>query len=441
MTNEPKFAFTAFEKDIEHGSIRFHYKITKGEEEFSFSEELTFAPPAHSLSSSQEQGISQLAKYLHLALGMSYWKLFCPKTIELPYLLSAEEAQYFKTLYTKGLGEFFYKNKIDFRDLISFPSDPSVTTAPISMKLSDRSLVLSGAGKDSIVTGELLKKHNKTFSLFTLNPTAIHQEVASIMGASNVSVKRTIDPLLMELNKQPDAHNGHIPITSIFMFTALFAAVLYDYRFVIASNEESANYGNVEYLGETMNHQWSKSLEHEELLSSLIRSMVSEDLVVFSLLRPWKEFVIANAFSKHPQYFHAFTSCNTNFKITGDPKKGQWCGACPKCAFVFLLLAASLPKKRVVGIFQKNLLADVSLLPTYKELLGLEGFKPFECVGTPEESHVALALVIKNGEWNTDAVVEELSPMIQNKTLADMTTMSKAHHVPKDLLDVIEGLT
>ena len=402
MNEESLFSFPRYESDIPRGLVRFHYELIHNGKKYTFKEELTFDP------SKTSGPLARMLETLHLVLGISYWKLFCPRTIITPYGLSEAQAQFWDTLYTKGLGEFFYRNNIDFRDLVHFPHTQKPATAPISMKLSDRSLVLLGAGKDSIVTAELLKEKGREFTLFTLNPSEIHQEVARQIGRPLRLMKRTLDPMLSELNKHPDAYNGHVPITAVFMCTALFAALLYDFRVVVASNEESANYGNVMYLGSEMNHQWSKSLEFETLLSQYVTNYISQDLSVFSLLRPLTEMDIAKTFSKYPNYFHSFTSCNTNFKIEQNPRRGQWCGKCPKCAFVFLILSAFLPKETVIGIFQKNLFADPTLIATYEELLGIAGFKPFECVGTPEESILAFRKVREKGEFAGDVVYEHI---------------------------------
>ena len=83
-----------------------------------------------------------------------------------------------------------------------------------------------------------------------------------------------------------------------------------------------------------------------------------------------------------------------------------WCGKCPKCAFVFALYAAYLPKKALTEIFGKNLFDDAALIPLYKELLGLKGFKPFECVGTPEETKEAFHLAQKRGDLNDTVVMK-----------------------------------
>ena len=52
---------------------------------------------------------------LHLALGISYWKMKCLPKMEIESgVLSLEQAQFWNLIYTKGLGEFYYRNKIDF---------------------------------------------------------------------------------------------------------------------------------------------------------------------------------------------------------------------------------------------------------------------------------------------------------------------------------------
>lgn len=59
-----------------------------------------------------------------------------------------------------------------------------------------------------------------------------------------------------------------------------------------------------------------------------------------------------------------------------------------------------------MGIFGQNLFEKKSLLGIFKELLGLENFKPFECVGTPEEMKLALYLCFKKREFNNDFLMK-----------------------------------
>ncbi|MFZ1720409.1 MAG: Mur ligase family protein, partial [Candidatus Moraniibacteriota bacterium] len=61
-------------------------------------------------------------------------------------------------------------------------------------------------------------------------------------------------------------------------------------------------------------------------------------------------------------------------------------------------------------IFQKNLFADASLVPLFGDILGFGEMKPFDCVGTFEESRVALSLSAE--KFAGDIVMETFLPKI-----------------------------
>ena len=211
------------------------------------------------------------------------------------------------------------------------------------------------------------------------------------------------------------------------------------------SNERSANEGNTELHGMKVNHQWSKSLEAEKMLRQYEERYITQDVRSFSLLRPFSELGIVEMFSHHPEYFSIFSSCNTNWKLTAKHAEtsSRWCGNCPKCAFAFVMLAAFLPSKTLIDIFGKNLFMDVALLPTFRELIGLEGCKPFECVGTPEETYGAFLLADERGEWEKTAAMEmfqrealELYPH-SDAIVTNALTPSSDHCIPNDFLPLI----
>lgn len=406
-----RFTFVGFDHDIPAGVVRFQYELEKDGVVTAFTEIISYDPKI--VSATQKfptAAIQRILENLFLTLGISYWKTYCPKEIVIkPFALTRPQAEFWNTVYTKGLGEFFYENKIDYRGLVFFPYDEHAESVSLTnIQTAETSLVMLGGGKDSTVSAEMLRGEGKPFSLIALSPTAIHEDVARAIGAPLVRITRAIDPKLFDINKQLGVYNGHIPISAVYAWVDIFAAALTGSRYVVASNEESANYGNVAYLGSEINHQWSKSYEFETMLQEYLRTYVTRDIHYYSLLRPLKEIQIVEEFVKYPQYFHVFTSCNMNFRILEKQKK-RWCGTCPKCAFVYLLLSAYLPKGELVGIFGKNLYDDESLLPLYRELLGLVGVKPFECVGTPEESRQAFDRARKNKDYTHDRVITALS--------------------------------
>jgi UDP-N-acetyl-alpha-D-muramoyl-L-alanyl-L-glutamate epimerase len=440
MTKESTFIFSGHSWLPQEGKAIFTYKIHHNDESFEFHETLTF-PLAQQAKDIPEALLKNLLDNLLLALGISYYKLFCPKEIVLEgIVLSKEQADFWNTVYTKGLGEFFYQNKIDFRGLIAFPVAQTGSQS-VSFSRQDRALVGIGGGKDSIVSAELLQKYQKPFATFVVNQHAVRDEVIALLGVENITVTRQIDPELLELNKRPDTYNGHVPVSSHFAFIGLFLGVLYNYRYIVVSNEHSANYGNVTYLGMEANHQWSKSFEFEVMFQDYCKQYITPDVIYFSLLRPLTEIAIVKQFVTYPKYFSHFSSCNRNFKIT-DASNKRWCGECPKCAFAFLLLSAFLPKNQLLEIFGQNLFAKESLLQTYKELLGVAAIKPFDCVGTPEEVAVAFSLAAQKGEYAKDVVMQQVMEILAKsdsiETLKEQVFQKvPEHRIPKEFEDSV----
>lgn len=401
------FTFEGYKADIKGGQASFNYSIRDQSQKISFTEKITFPPVQN--SDIPKSLLNNLMQNLMLILGVSYWKLYAShKIIIESNFLNKEQAHFWNTVYTKGLGEFFYKNKIDFRGLIQFPSVKQNSEKTISFQRKNRILLGLGGGKDSIVTAELFKAKNKDFDLFIVGASEIQEEVASVIGKKPIIMKRELDSKLFELSKTKGIYNGHIPISAIYAFLGIMAGAFYDYQHFVVGNEKSANYGNVEYLGQTINHQWSKSEEFENLFSEYIKKFMTPNISYSSLLRGMNELEVTKEFVKYPKYFKVFSSCNTNFKILRGvyPERSRraqrlpWCGKCPKCLFVFICLAAFLPKKEVLDIFGKNFFEDESLLTFFEELIGIRNFKPFECVGTPDEVKETVNKIFEKGEFN-----------------------------------------
>src|SRR3989338_6142013 len=409
--NNHIFEFFGYKIAADRKQLEFSYRVSphsKGPVEFT--EKLDLPTPI-------PQGIppyllDSCLYNLHLILGISYWKTYYPSTIKVSNKpLSKKQAEFWNTVYEKGLGEFFYRNKIDFRNLIQFPSENVTVTVPVTVTKKMRSLVGIGGGKDSAVTVELLKERKRDMTAFyvaTGSPAYAVAEMIKVMMLDKILVKRTIDPKLFKLNNT-GAYNGHIPISAIHAFIGILLAVIYDYGSVVVSNEKSSNFGNVSYLGSEINHQWSKSEEFEQLFNSYISEFVTKDISFSSPLRNFSEFRIVQKFTEHKKYFPAFTSCNTNFKINPAMARQKWCGQCPKCLFVFILLGAFISRNQLIDIFHKNLFSDSELIPLYLQLLGVEGTKPFECVGTPEEVKQASLLIYKKGEFASDELMKMFS--------------------------------
>ncbi|MBI1908165.1 endonuclease domain-containing protein [Candidatus Uhrbacteria bacterium] len=429
------FRFVSYDFDRATGVASLVYAI---DDAFTFTERVTFPLPAQIAAS--DEALDRALFALHLAAGVSYYKAYLPPEIVVESgTLSEDEAAYWEKLYTRGLGEFFYRNNLDFREYVHFPRGEASASQFHDrevMKL-DGAIVPLGGGKDSLVVVEMLRNAGIDFTLAALRGHDRIQKVADAIGQPLVVIDRAIDPLLFVLNAK-GAWNGHVPVTTYVALAMVVYALLHGKRDVMFANERSANVGNVVVNGVAINHQYSKSLEAERDLAAYLASSVTPDVRVFSLLRPLSELAITKRFVENGKYFDAFSSCNKNYKIVGAQQ--GWCGTCPKCAFVFAMLAAFMPKQQVVGIFGKNLYADAALLPMYKELLAVEGIKPFECVGEPDEVKAAFVLAQARGDFAGDAVMEWFAAAGDSNVDIDaVLAPSRDHAIPDDYATLVYG--
>lgn len=404
-TSKP-FIFSSYTFDEEKKLLLLNYQY----DIHTFQEQIDFHSLGIKISDLEQKKevLHRIFFMIHLACGMSYFKAFCPREIEIQSgLLDQDQSDFWNQYYTKGLGEFFYKNDIDFRDLIHFPFQNISQKIDTHIDLKNEALVPIGGGKDSIVSAELLQKNDIPFTTFSLNEHRPIQETVKILETPHTIVYRKIDPKLLELNASGSVFNGHVAITGILSTIVLAVALMCDKRWIILSLEKSSNYGQVEYLGEMINHQYSKSQEFQENFQLYITNYIAQGVEYISLLRSWYEIKIVEIFAPYfEKYQDIFTSCNKNFKIIKEKNQSKWCGECPKCAFMFALFSAFIPKEKLIETFQKNCFEDEKLIPLYEELLGISGHKPFECVGTPEETKLAFALAYTENEYNGSIIMK-----------------------------------
>ncbi len=444
------FTFNMFAFSPKNGRLVLRYDL----DDMTFHEEITLPVEGVDTKKVDWDAFDRALFLLHIIGGISYWKTSCPKNIVVNSgALTKEQADFFNNVYTEGLGEFYFTNKIDFTDLVSFPVSVAAETPELTGASESHidPLVPIGGGKDSITTVEMLKKAGMPITLFATKPSTPIQKTAEIMDTPLLMVEREIDKQLFELNKDPKTYNGHVPITGFLMCIALLTAILHNKSDVVWSLEESSSEANVEYLGMNINHQFSKSFEFEKAFQEYASTFVTKKVRTFSLLRQFSELEIINIFAEHPEYFSAFASCNKNFtqKKTEQHEESFWCCNCPKCAFVFVALSGSLPHDDVVKIFGNDLFRSKELLPTFKQLLGTESHKPFECVGTSDETIAAMELAYRRAKESDKSVLE--SHWMQyyvgevrdthkdlDKLIEKVLSRASENQIPDEYLHVIE---
>lgn len=367
------------------------------EVEYTFNiENLAEFKPTWKFPKSKTVGIDDsVLEKLIFSLGMvelvSYWKISCaPNVIVKCGKLDNEQIEWWKKQYFYGLGEFFYTNGIDadyndFMSMISVGNDIEENRTSVNL---DGALIPIGGGKDSAVTIEVLKSMKEKTACYIINPrgaTLDTAEIGGFSGDSLIKVGRTLDKNMLELNKQGFL-NGHTPFSAIVAFSAVITAYLSGKKYVVLSNEASANESTVS--DSYVNHQYSKSFQFEKDFCDYEEQYINSGVKYFSLLRSMSEFQIAQYFAKQKAYHGIFKSCNAG------SKQNIWCCNCPKCLFVYLILSPFLTSAELVNIFGENLLEKENLKTTFEQLIGICPEKPFECVGSRDEVNTAIGLTI-----------------------------------------------
>lgn len=435
------FYYKNYAFDEKTGELDLNYAVNLADKEFVFTEKIVFPEAPFQLSTAQKQSLESIFFLTHIAFGISYYKAFCPNEIIIESgTLSQDEALFFNRFYESGLGEFAVRNNLNLQGKISFPYGTKQYTQN-NLSFKNRYLIPVGGGKDSCLTIEVLKQTGQDCRAISIgNPRPI-RECIETSALNSFTLKRFISPLLIELNKQGVVLNGHVPITGMLAFLLWASGVIYNYRYVALSCERSANSGNLLQGTLEINHQYSKSFEFEENFYALTQR-ITPDFRYFSLLRPLSELAIARLFSQECQaYFPVFTSCNKAFKLDESKRIDRWCGTCDKCRFVFLILAPFIQKEVLIDCVGSNPLNDPLQENGYKELLGLSGHKPFECVGEIDESRYAFFVLANMPEWQNDYIIQKLKNDVQ-KSLSNRTTQAlfepfDTHLIPTDIAECV----
>jgi UDP-N-acetyl-alpha-D-muramoyl-L-alanyl-L-glutamate epimerase len=402
----PKFIYKSFDYKIINGDLKIVFNFII-EPDMNFKPEIIIENiDEKRLAKIGDRVLDNLIFNLGLMEIPSYWKATCSPVIEIRAgFLDPEQIKWWKDLIIKGMGQFFFENKIDWREKnflkINCVKPESKLWKSDSRKLSNKYLVPFAGGRDSIVTLEGLKKQKKEIALFTLNTIEKIQRVVGVSGIKKqIIARRIIDKKLLALNKKGYL-NGHTPFTALLSFIAVLCAVIFDYKNIAFSNEKSANEGNIKYLGKIINHQWAKSSEFEKKFKDYCKKYLAKDINYFSFTRKYTELEISKMLTGYPKYFPVFSSCNAGMRISAKGQlaaKEKWCGNCPKCLFVYMSLYPFLKEKELLKIFGKDIFENRGLLLTIKGLLGQGRLKPFECVGTYKESRKAFKLSRQKAE-------------------------------------------
>lgn len=438
----PEFFYESYHYEIQEDGFHIRFR-------FRLNDKLVFEPTAFFpvrpfLQFNQPKALlDQLVFHIGMIELISYWKACCPPKVVIECAPadfmtgsnSTDTEAFWKKLYFNGLGEFFYINGIEtsYKDFLNIEvrrRQEPVEKASVNTK--DSYLVPIGGGKDSVVTLEVLRQAGAEVRPLIMNPrgaTTFCAERGGFALEDCVVIKRTIHPLLLDLNKK-GCLNGHTPFSAMLAFYTLLASAFSGVRNIALSNESSANESTV--VGTNVNHQYSKSLEFEDDFRRYVGEVMQmESANYFSFLRPLSELQIAMLFAREPKYFDVFKSCNAG------SKSDIWCGNCPKCLFAYIILSPFIEPAVLQNIFGKDLLNDEALRLYFDQLTGKAETKPFECVGTISEVITALKLTKERwyAEGNEPLLLQGFEPQAP---YTSTTTLFSEHNLSVNELALLK---
>jgi hypothetical protein len=328
-----------------------------------------------------------------------------PEVIELgryAKYLTADLAQLWRTVFRRVWAQWRYEHDLPSYDGPRFVEPFAPAPAPLSAPTGPVELLaFCGGGKDSLVALKLLERAGLPFATLgyahsiygAAEPQhALLDRIASATARVRAERQWVIDDLLDApvARLRPGLGVKYILAaeTPASVFATLPLALARGYRGLVVAHEASANAGNLEWNGEVVNHQWGKGWDAELLLDGYVRRALVGNLRYFSVLQPIHDEVIFELLARDPALAALTHSCNV---------KKPWCGACAKCAYVWLQFAAHLPADVVHATFGADLGECADNERHFREMLGLAEHTPFECVGSAPEARLALTLARARG--------------------------------------------
>ena len=235
MLRASSFTFGSYKIDAKHSTITFtyHVKFKRGRG-VTFTDRLMFPDVAPELWDKVPKDVLEpTLQSLLIMIGINYWCVFPTSNIHIEgFTLTRDQAEFWNSLYLNGLGEFFYDMQIDFHNLIAFPYDNSaIAPTPARFERPARALLLNGAGKDSILSAEILKSSQTPFDFFAFAPTPAHKRIGALVGANTIRVTRRRDRRLNFFMQYFGVSSAY-PSVSTFTFIATLLAELLGYNLI-----------------------------------------------------------------------------------------------------------------------------------------------------------------------------------------------------------------
>jgi len=209
-------------------------------------------------------------------------------------------------------------------------------------------------------------------------------------------------------------------------WTALPVAMQHGYTNVALGISASTDEHNLHWdrTGEDVNYLWGMSSTAERLLHDYIRDHVLTNVSMFHVLRPVHDVGVFTLLHRNLDAVPATHSC---------AQLKPWCCRCAKCIYVWMNYVAWLPEVVVADTFRRsggagsgerdhwggvNLFELPENRTMLRKMLGLESYKPTDCVGTVSEARLAFLMCRRKGLGGVIADDIDLDPFEAEATAA-----------------------
>ena len=307
-------------------------------------------------------------------------------------------------------------------------------------------LMLCGGGKDSLVSMKLLEHGGVPYDVFVYSHSTYgrgsyqHELIDALLTHTAYQrlhrawvVDDAIDSPAVVVHPELGIERMISAETVSSYWAALPLALAHGYTQVALGITKSTDEHNLVWdrNGEEINYLWGMSSVAEELLHDYIRDHLVANVSMFHLLRPVYDVSVFTLLNRSLDAVPATHSCAQN---------KPWCGRCAKCIYVWMNYEAWLPQSVVADTISANLFDIPENRTMLRKMLGLESYKPTDCVGTVSEARLAFLMCHRKGIGGLiadDIEVEQFEAEAQATLERYGTPQSPSRVFPPELAAVI----
>jgi hypothetical protein len=259
-------------------------------------------------------------------------------------------------------------------------------------------LMLCGGGKDSLASMKLLERAGIDYDAFVYSHstygrgTMQHKLIDGLLESCSPGRVHRAWVLDDALDAPPATVHPELSIARLIAaetvssyWTALPLALAHGYTDVALGISHSTDEHNLtwERTGEDVNYLWGMSSVAERLLHDYITEHIATNVQMFHILRPIYDVNVFALLNRDLSSVPATHSC---------AQLKPWCCRCAKCIYVWMNYVAWLPEGTVAQTFDINLFDVPENRLMLRKMLGLESYKPTDCVGTVSEARLAFLM-------------------------------------------------